>query len=490
MYHPPSKRRLLLQRLVVYSSMTVSVGVLLTVLVFVMLGYQFNKADGKIEQGGLVQFGTRPAGATVSIDGAGLGVRTPSKTTETSGQHFFSMSLTGYNTWQKSVNIAAGSVVWLNYARLIPNDLRPSSVADFETLSTTKVSPDQSLIAVETSSVSPIIQLIDITGDTIKTSTLTIPSQDYTAPMDASKQSFQITDWDPSSRYLLVKHTYDSSKSEWLDIDTKDIAASKNLSVLLDVSASEVKFSNNDSNVVYVLSDNDVKKINIIGQTLSGPLIRNVADFSLYDNSTITYVSRLSVDTRQRSVGYYTDSATTPRVLRTYSDTGKTPLHVAFGKYYNELYTAIAYGETVDILKGNLPSSDSTDTSSQKAVATMNVPGGTQYLSINTGGRFVTAQHNTSYSVYDLELDKMSTTPLVSAMAPQQELHWLDGYTVWDDQNAVLRLYEFDGANQHTIMPVTPGFSVTLSPNAKYLYGISKDTKGVYHLSRVQMILG
>jgi hypothetical protein len=490
MYHPPSKRRQLLQRLTVYSIMTLSIAVLLTVLVFVMLGYQFNKVDGKIEQGGLVQFGSQPAGAAVKIDGSSFGALTPSKTTFASGQHFFSMSLKGYNSWQKSVNIKAGSVVWLNYPRLVPNDLHPSNVADFQSISTSKVSPDKSLIATETTPASPNVQLVDITGDVVKSSDLTIPSQDYTAPKDSAGQSFEITDWDPSSRYLLVKHTYDTSKFEWLIVDTKDISASKNLSVQLDIVATDVKFSNSDSNLVYALSDNDIKKINLADRTVSGPLVQNVADFSLYDRSTITYVSRVSVDTKQRTIGYYTDGARVSRTLRTYSDSGDVPLHVAFGKYYNEQYTAVAYGDTVDILKGSLPSSDSTDTFSQKVISTMTLPGGTQYLSINTGGRFVTAQHGSSYSIYDLELDKMNTTALVSTKIPSHELQWLDGYTLWDDQNGSLRLYEFDGANQHTIMPVVPGFSVAISQNAKYLYGITKDSKGIYHLTRVQMILG
>ena len=62
MYHQPSKRKLLIRRIVSYGFMTVAVVVLVTVLVFVMLGYRYNGNDGKIEQGGLVQFDTQPNG--------------------------------------------------------------------------------------------------------------------------------------------------------------------------------------------------------------------------------------------------------------------------------------------------------------------------------------------------------------------------------------------------------------------------------------------
>jgi hypothetical protein len=53
----------------------------------------------------------------------------------------------------------------------------------------------------------------------------------------------------------------------------------------------------------------------------------------------------------------------------------------------------------------------------------------------------------------------------------------------------MLRLYEFDGANQRDIMAVTGGQMVTLSRNGTYLYSIGKSTDGQYHLQRVRLIL-
>jgi hypothetical protein len=38
-------------------------------------------------------------------------------------------------------------------------------------------------------------------------------------------------------------------------------------------------------------------------------------------------------------------------------------------------------------------------------------------------------------------------------------------------------------------MTVVPGLSVTLSPNAEYLYGVNKSDDGAYHLQRVRLIL-
>ncbi len=100
MYRQPPKQKIIIQRAIIYALMTISVIGLVVVLVFVMLGYQFDSSEGKIEQGGLVQFDSRPAGATVSIDGTVFGTRTASKTTMKAGHHDIEMKLKGYEAWR------------------------------------------------------------------------------------------------------------------------------------------------------------------------------------------------------------------------------------------------------------------------------------------------------------------------------------------------------------------------------------------------------
>lgn len=87
MYQAPSKRRQLITRIVVYSLMTLGVVSLVTFLVFIMLGYRFNRDTSSIQQGGLVQFASRPTNASVTIGNAKLGDLTPSKITVNPGNY-------------------------------------------------------------------------------------------------------------------------------------------------------------------------------------------------------------------------------------------------------------------------------------------------------------------------------------------------------------------------------------------------------------------
>lgn len=486
MYHPPSKRKQLLQRTLTYGFMTLAVIALLVVLVFVMLGYRFNAADGHIEQGGLVQFDTEPNGATVTVDGRQLSTRTPSKLTATTGHHFITMERKGYDTWQKAVKVTPGGVLWLNYARLVPSELKPVPVADFKEVSDALASPDMKKMAIKQAAGTAQLTVADLTREDARTETLALPENSYTRPENAKSQKFTLEKWHKNSRYLLVKHSFDGQK-EWLVVDTEDASRTKNISTLLDIDASRVAFHGSNGRIVYVQVDNDVRKVDIDAETLSRPLVRDVAEFSVFDTSTLVY-STVRGKNGARSVGYYQDGADKPYVIRSYTDDGKTPLKIAVGKYFGEMYEAVAYGEKVEVLKGDLPKTDAA-AKRLKTVAEFAVPGGAKYLSVVTDGRFVVAQKGASYTVHDLELKKTTTTELKGSGKVAGQLPWLDDYMVWSDRGGMLRLYEFDGANQHDIMKVTPGLSATLSPSGKYLYGFSKDKDGTYHLQRVRMIL-
>lgn len=488
MYRQPSKRQVILQRIAVYGAMTIAVVALVTVLIFIMLGYQFNRSDGRIEQGGLVQFESKPTGANVTIDGMTFGSQTNTKATLAAGGHFIKMERSGYKTWQKAVNVNPGSILWLNYARLVPANLKPSHVAELSEITSSAASEDDKWMAMKESAVSTTIKLADLSQEKISLQAIDLPSASYTHAAAGKTQSFTIEAWDPGSRYLLVRHVYDDTKTEWLVVDTRDVKNTKNITALLGITAKKLLFSNNNSQVLYALTDaNEIRRIDLGQTTLSGPLVSNVADFSLYEASVVAYVTYLDSATKTRTVGYLQDGATKPRVIRSYTDDGAIPLHLRVDKYFDDMYAAISYGNTVDILVGNLPKDD--EATLMKLQSTMALTGNTQFLSTRTNGRFVVAQSGTTFTVYDLELKKMIATQTTGQTEVVREFKWLDSYMPWSDRDGRLRLYEFDGANQHDVMDVVVGQSVALSPNSKYIYGFSKQPDGKAYLTRVQMIL-
>src|SRR5664279_1740858 len=182
MYHPPSKRRQLIRQVAVYTAMSVTIILAVTALVFIMLGYDFNKKDGRIEQGGLLQFASAPAGADVTVDGNILGSQTPLKANAFTGSHYIVMNKKGYRTWQKSVDVLPGIILWLNYARLIPTTLTPTPVVDFATVSSTATSFDNKWMAVKEDPATPDIKLVNLSDNKTPVTMLNLPDTAYTAP--------------------------------------------------------------------------------------------------------------------------------------------------------------------------------------------------------------------------------------------------------------------------------------------------------------------
>lgn len=489
MYHQPSKRRLLAQRILVYTAMTFMTIGLVAVAIFVILGYQFNRHDGRIEQGGLVQFESRPAGATIAIDGAELGSQTSSKTTLSAGRHDIKIERAGYKSWQKTINVVPGTVLWLNYVRLIPAELTVNKVAGFKTISSTVASEDNKWMALKEDPAIPAIRLADVSGDEVKLSDITIPDGSYTHSSVGKGTSFSIEKWDPDNKFLLVKHIYDDTKIEWLVVNPGSPLDTKNVTTLLGINAAKLEFSQQNSAILYGLIDGTLRRIDLSAATLSGPLVANVGDFAMFE-SRLSFVTLPDQTTKARSVGYYDEGAAKPRIVKSYNDDGTPLLHAEAGKYFNENYLVVTYGHTITLFKGNLPRSDAADASSMQVNKTFTAPGDTRFLSIKTKGRFVMMQQADTYSMYDNELQKLTTTPIQGTSELSKELGWIDNYTPWSDRGGTIRLYEFDGANQQDIMPVTPGFSAALSPNGKYLYGIDKAADGTFELMRAQLILG
>ena len=101
MHKHRNKRRLRIQLTFVYTLMGLAIVSILTILVLVIQGYRYNQFDGKVEQGGLVQFNSKPSGATVTVDDAMLANKTASKVTLTAGTHTITMSRDGYGSWKK-----------------------------------------------------------------------------------------------------------------------------------------------------------------------------------------------------------------------------------------------------------------------------------------------------------------------------------------------------------------------------------------------------
>lgn len=464
--------------------MTLSVLVIVTILMLIILGYSFNRQDGRLEQGGLLQFASTPSGATITVDGIQTSSRTPSKVNVDAKSHHVQMTLTGYRPWQKTIDVQAGGIGWLSYTRLVPTDIKTETVRSFANLAASKESDDRKWILVQEDAASSIFTLVNIESDTPRFSTITIPESALTK---ATTQSFSIESWSDNSDRFLVKHSYDEGKVEWISVYRQNPTESVNITTMFGIAATSLLYGERDGSTLYALADDGVvRKLDISNQSLSGPLVENVAELNVYGTDTILFVSKPdNLNAQSVYAGYRTQNMDTPQTIHTYPE-GSVGVHISLGEYYGKRYVVATHNLVMSIHVGTLPRNDTA--AKLDLVASVDLPEPAKRLMLGKNGRLAVAETTNAYTTYDIELNKKDTTTFTRLAAVDRPLQWIDSYIIASDRENTIRLYEFDGANQQDIMPVIEGQAISLTGNEKYLYGFTTTEAGPA-LSRARMVL-
>lgn len=459
--------------------MTLAVVLLVTFLVFVMQGYRFNRDTSQIEQGGLVQFASRPDNASVTIGNANLGDLTPSKITVNPGNYKVSMNKRGYLQWTKNADVKSGQVLWLNYAQLVPEKISTKQLTQLPTLSGILSSPNGDRFAAITDATKPEITFIDINGDTPKQTVIQLPAELVPA---GKTPTFSLNKWASDSDHLLIDMAYDGV-TEHLFVDRGDAKKTINVSTTFEKDIVELLFDPRSSSRLIARSSNgDVRIIDIAGNSLSSVMATGVTSMTTYGNDAVVVVRTVPGG---QSVGYVSFGSQKVRELKRVSSTE----HVrgALGSYFSDPYFTIAIGNRLEVYKlRSLPSSESDASIGMTSLYTSVLPAQVDFLSIRSGGRFVFAQYASGTLTYDIELNKQSLTSLTTPAVA--EIRWLDRYHFYVTNGTHLEVVEFDGGNPHTITALTTQFDAVQSDDGKYIYSIAATASG-FALQRSQMIL-
>jgi hypothetical protein len=460
--------------------MTIGVALLVTFLVFIMLGYRFNRATSTIEQGGLVQFASRPTDANVTIGKARLSDATPSKITVNPGNYDALMERDGYQSWRKNVNVRAGEVLWLNYAQLVPNEIERTTAASFPTLAQAKTSPNSSYIAMLPSASNPSMTILKVESDKTSERSVSIDQK-------RSGTSYRIEDWSDDSSRILVSATTGATK-RWLLVerDAESVTDVIDITKRYGTGFDRIEFDPRGSDRLVVLTESkDLRLLNISNDSLSSILASNVESFSFYENSQIFYISKSD---NVRALSYVSFVATdTPReIKRIESD---APAKVAAASYFGDPYIVMTEGRTSEVYRlARLPSSSSDDALSMETLASRELPSVPTYVSIRSSGRFVVMQYANGFATYDIELKKDTLTTVKGIGT--EELRWFDRYHVYVTNGSGLKVMEFDGGNQYDVAQTSARFDALQTTDAKFIYSFTptKDRKSV-ELQRSRMIL-
>jgi hypothetical protein len=481
-----TKRAQLALRFFTYGIMTLATIVLTALAIFYAMGYRLNQDSLVFEQGGLVQFRSTPEGATVTIDGAAQNFKTPGRANVPSGVHTIAMKIDGYREWRRTVTVAPGQLLWLNYARFFPDSITTTPLKTFTSLSSTLASPDRRWMLFQEKADTPAITIADFANEKDPIySTLALPDTKVGKGPDGKYGSFGLTEWDLSSRYFIV-HQQTATGHEWLRVDRTKPEETVNISQLFKLNIADAHFAGNNPNIMYVLTDGTLRRLDIGSSSASAALVNDVQQFSVYGDDTVSFIAKRRANPNdaasvQQAVGLYKSGKES--IVQTHAL--DVPVRIAYGQYDSHAFLAIHKGNgVVQVLRD--PGSGDSSEFATFALDNKNA----EWLRMSNNGRMVVAGAGSSVVTFDIELNRPYESQLAflgqNNVRPMQ---WLDDYYMWSDNGDKLNLVEFDGQNDREITTVAPGFGVTLSQNNKVLFSIGKNsTTGAYFLQSSQII--
>lgn len=469
-----SKKKRKITLLLSYVAMTIAVIIISTICILLALGYRFDFASNRVEQGALLQFDSEPNGAQVTLDGTILSFRTPGKYEVDAGAHSVTLSRDGYRSWSKQFTVKPGEVRWLSYARLVPTTVNTSTLKEFDGLAQAKPSPDQKQIAVLTKSDTPTVTIVNVSDSKKVTySAITVPASALTLP-EGVPSTYSIVEWGLSSKYILLRHDA-GSVHEYLRLKATDETDIVNLSTKFGVTLSDIHFSS--ESVFYGIENGNLRKFDLGSSSLTEPIVKDVVQMKLYGSSDLGYVRHVG---NQYEAGVVVDNKA--YTVTTYDDT--TPLLIDVTSYYNNRYLAITRGASFELIKNP----EKTASDGLTKVVTLSYPSDLKWLDISSNGRFVIAGNGAQFMTYDIELAEKTDSNFPSFISdPTIPPQWLDSYILVSTGDNKLRISDFDGDNQQIITDALPTFPVMLSTDSSLLYSFTKTQAGIMSLQVSKM---
>lgn len=462
--------------------MFLSILTIASIVLLFVLGFRFDAKTG-LEQGALLQFNSRPAGAWVSIDGDILGSVTPTKSSVTVGHHTVTMGRDGYETWTKSLTLPPGTLTWLDYALLVPSSRPVEGVLSFPTVASMLPAPSKRFILVQQNASVPSFNLVDIRNEAVKSTTITLTASQYTASKEA--HTFTVDRWDDQGRYVLVQHAFGKNK-EWLVIDTQNPEVVRNVSAAVSGAISSLRFVGNNGAVFYGIVDGNLRRINLGNNVTSSPIAQGVVSFELYSDDVVAFIAADA-----NKPGFYIAATVTGDDTSAYVYARSPSLEgfgVATARYYNNNYVAVALGTTVTLYKGRYPQS-ATDATAMVTYGRMTLMQPMDTISFSPGGNYLVAQSGKQLTTYDIERKAPIPVTVTADAATIPTLEWLNGAYLVGAYDGELAIREYDGANFHIINDAVDGFDATLSINGRFLYSLGQTADDTYSLQRVKMII-
>ena len=473
----PRKRRQHNIRLAIgYGLTAIAIGLTSIILVYGAYGYGINTKTGELIQNGLLFVDSKPAGASIYLNGRLQGNATSARLVLPSGNYDLTIKKTDYRDWSRKFTLNEHSIARYTYPFLFPAKLASQNLKVYSTgPQIITQSPDKHWLLVQTPSVDPKNIVLDMydTGKLDQSpSQLVLPAAllNGSGPQD----SLSAVEWASDNNHLLLKHSYQGG-NEFIIFNRSDPAASLNVSQVFGVAATQMSLRNKkvDQLYIYKQDDNSLSLGDVAKGSLQ-PLLSDVLAYRGYGSDLLSYVTAQKVAAGQVMARIWENGKTYP--LYTFAAGNKYFLGAA--QYQGHWYYVAGSdsADRINIYKD--PLSGIKDPATAKAIPLIALPdSGVGSLSFSDNSRFIGVQAGQKFGVYDIETQSRYQYTLAAPISG--EMHWMDGYRLVGLSGGSILAMDYDTTNQQSLVPALSGDSAFFDKNYNQMLDLASVDGGV-----------
>jgi hypothetical protein len=466
--NPKKKRSRELSLYLRHALMVIFVVAATYVLVHFAYGFKIDEKTGEIIRDGLVYIDSAPDGAQLNINGKYYD-DTNTRVSLPEGDYTIDISKDGYRTWRHSLHLEGGEVERIAYPTLFPNALNPVPLNEFgKKIDFATQSPDRRWIILnEENTLSGFTQydLSKRVNEQPQSTNLALDDNLFTK--SDGNHSIKLVEWSTDNKHFLVKHSWKSG-DEFVVINRDKPTESFNLSKLLSKQPDQVAMIDKkfDRLFLYDSATKTLDKFDVKSRELTS-FARNIISFKPHGSDKVL-LSRLKSDNKTVEIVLIEDSK--EYVIRDAPLAKKIPLDLAMsdGDWYIAV-SEIAKKRTF-IYKNPQKASDKKSDPENVSTIALSNDSLIDDLSFSGNARFISSRSGQQFSVYDTEKDERFSYTIKNKFSKATPPAWMDGHRILTYSEGKVVVFDFDGANQQTLVNADPSLPILFDRDYTELY--------------------
>ena len=476
------RRRRTVKVLITDLFMTTSVVAIVIILVAAVAGWRIN-SDFTVEQNGLVSIKTLPTGANIIIDEKPQSQLSNMSKMLPGGKHKIEIEKSGYERWEKEINVSPGWLLRLEYPRLFKQDRTKTTIKTFDNLKFFYVSPSRNtaIYAEEDSTnwvivtdllSSPKFKNIDVKGIFSNTS-------------DGSfKHQIKSIEWSKNSEKILLN----INNGEWGIVNLKDIKESINLSndysryeansdirtktkKASEKKITQARFENEAGDKVITIVSDSIIRLDTASKTASEPIAEDVEKFTIFDQ---TLVYQTKFEEGNNYIKMLRLGEKTPTIVAVNQDKDAV-ISFEITRYNSTSYLIYTINNHLYVYSANDFPTGNEIKLNMKPVLDIIIGIIPSEAKLSYNKEFITLREGSRVVVFDAELDLYHEYDY-----GDETIRYLDTHMMYrvDEASGTFLTWDFDSTNVRKLVVdnAAYGFDALISTNNKYFYYIAKTT--------------